>query len=122
MRAYAKSELSTADLQSYLAEFRKLRETRNRRDQAIALAAQSTGIERAKLLDRALGEVGTFAASEYPEIQQQIVKLDSQNVAGLKSKYESPVATHQLDGVIQNEIYPLADRGKYRDAIADSTA
>ena len=59
-----------------------------------------------------------FADSEYVDIEHQIVKLDPQNVAGLKSKYESAVVSRELDAVIQNEIYPLADRGKYAAAIA----
>jgi tetratricopeptide (TPR) repeat protein len=84
----------------------------------LALAGRATGAERAKLLDQALAAVAPFADSEYVDIEHQIVALDPQNVAGLKSKYESAVVSRELDAVIQNEIYPLADRGKYAAAIA----
>ena len=83
----------------------------------MARAGRATGAERAKLLDQALTAVAPFADSEYVDIERQIVTLDPQNAAGLKSKYESSVVSRELDAVIQNEIYPLADRGKYQAAI-----
>ncbi len=117
-RPYAKTEVGAADVAGYQKEFRRLREVHTKRDELLALAGRATGAERAKLLDQALAAVASFADSEYVDIEHQIVELDPQNVAGLKSKYESAVVSRELDAVIQNEIYPLADRGKYAAAIA----
>jgi tetratricopeptide (TPR) repeat protein len=117
-KAYARSELVAKDAASYQKEFERLREIKTQRDKALALAAAAKGIEKAKLLDKALATVASFADSDYLDFEHQIVTLDPENAAGLKAKYESTVVTRQLDAVIQNEIYPLADRGKYRDAIA----
>lgn len=117
-RAYAKSELVAADADSYHKEFRRLREIRTERDQSLSLAATAKGIERARLLDKALAKVAPFADSEYADVERQVVDLDPQNVAGLRSKYESAVVARELDAVIQNEIYPLADRGNYKAAVA----
>jgi tetratricopeptide (TPR) repeat protein len=117
-RPYAKSELGAVDVASYQREFQRLREIHTKRDQTLALASRATGLDRAKLLDQALTAVAPFADSEYAELERQIVKLDPQNALGFKSKYESAVVSRELDAVIQNEVYPLADRGKYAAAIA----
>lgn len=116
-KPYAKSERLASDAESYHNEFRRLREVHGRRDQALAEAAGAKGLDRARLLDKALAAVAPFADSEYADIERQIVELDPRNAAGLKSKYESAVVSRVLDAVIQNEIYPLADRGNYRAAI-----
>ncbi len=117
-RPYAKSELIASDSESYQKEFQRLQAIRTQRDQSLALADVAKGIERARLLDKALTAVRPFADSEYCDVERQIVDLDPQNVAGLKSKYESAVVARELDAVIQHEIYPLADRGNYKAAIA----
>ena len=116
-KPYAKSEIGAGDVASYQKEFRRLKEVHTQRDDLVARAGRASGAERAKLLDQALAAVAPFADSEYVDIERQIVKLDPQNAAGLKSKYESAVVSRELDAVIQNEIYPLADRGKYKAAI-----
>jgi tetratricopeptide (TPR) repeat protein len=116
-KPYAKAEIGTGDVASYQKEFRRLKEVHKQRDDLMARAGRAKGAERAKLLDQALAAVAPFADSEYVDIERQIMKLDPQNAAGLKSKYESSVVSRELDGVIQNEIYPLADRGKYQAAI-----
>jgi len=117
-KPYARSELVAADAESYLNEFQRLQQVRVRRDEALALAADAQGTERARLLDRALTAVAAFADSEYNDVERQVIALDPQNAAGLKSKYESAVVSRDLDTVIQNEVYPLVDRSNYRGAIA----
>ncbi len=117
-KPYAKSELLASDVAGYQQEFRRLQEIRIQRDQALGLAAGAKGIERAKLLDKALTAVAPFADSEYANVERQVVDLDPQNVAGLKAKYEAAVVGRDLDAVIQTEIYPLADRGNYQAANA----
>jgi tetratricopeptide (TPR) repeat protein len=51
-------------------------------------------------------------------LEDEIVKLDAENAAGLKSKYEPTVAYRQIDAAIQSEVYPLIDRGNYKAALA----
>ncbi len=114
---YAKSELVTNETAAYQHEFERLQQVRTRRDAELALAAQATGVERARHLDAVLTTVGSLADSEYAELERQVTELDPQNVAGLRAKYE-PVVTHRnIDRAIQEEVYPLADRGQYRAAI-----
>jgi hypothetical protein len=117
-KPYAKSELVATSAEKYQEEFQRLQKTRTNRDQAMTQAAAVQGLERAKYLDKALAEVAIFADSEYSDIERKIVDLDPQNAAGLKAKYESTVVTREIDSVIQNEVYPLADRGNYRAAVA----
>jgi tetratricopeptide (TPR) repeat protein len=116
-KPYAKSELVATTSEKYQEEFRRLQQVRTNRDLAMTQADAAQGIERAKLLDKALGEVASFADTEYADVERKIVDLDSKNAAGLKAKYESTVATREIDAVIQNEVYPLADRANYRAAI-----
>ena len=92
-RPYAKAEVGAADVASYQKEFRRLRDVHTKRDGLLALAGRATGAERAKLLDQMLAAVAPFADSEYVDIERQIVNLDPQNAAGLKSKYESAVVS-----------------------------
>jgi hypothetical protein len=117
-KPYAKTELVATSAEKYQDEFRRLQKIRTNRDQALTQAGAVQGLERAKYLDKALAEVATFADSEYSDIERKIVDLDSQNAAGLKAKYESTVVTREIDSVIQSEVYPLADRGNYRAAVA----
>jgi hypothetical protein len=117
-RPYARSERVAADVASYEKEFERLRSVRLDRDRFLALAAEAKGTERARYLDSALKVVGTFADSEYTDLEEEIVKLDAENAAGLKSKYESTVAYRQIDAAIQSEVYPLIDRGNYKAALA----
>jgi len=116
-RPYAKSERVAADAASYELEFQKLRKIRLDRDKFLALAVAAKGTDRARHLDDALKLLGPFADSEYADLERQIVELDPHNAAGLKSKYESAVAFRQTDAAIQNEVYPLVDRGNYKAAI-----
>jgi thioredoxin-related protein len=56
---------------------------------ALAKAEKAKGIERAKLLDTALTMMGSkFANESHGEKIDEIIKLDAENKAGLKVKYE----------------------------------
>jgi tetratricopeptide (TPR) repeat protein len=117
-KPYAKSELVASDANEYQKEFTRLRVFHTRRDEALALAQGSKGIERAKHLDQALGAVGPFGETEYADLRHEVIDLDSQNAAGLKAKYEPAVLARQIDSAIQDEVYPLVDRGDYSAAMA----
>lgn len=117
-RPYARSERVAADVAGYEQEFARLSAIRLERDKFVALAAEAKGADRARYLDRALKVVAPFADSEYTDLEAEIVKLDAQNAAGLKSKYDTTVAYRRIDAAIQNEVYPLIDRGNYKAALA----
>lgn len=62
---------------------------RGKRDELLAQAANAQGEDRAKLLDQAIAVVDAeLAASRYSEEVAEITKLDGENKAGLKAKYE----------------------------------
>jgi thiol-disulfide isomerase/thioredoxin len=65
--------------------------------QALKAAGKAKGLERAKLLDKALELMGTtFAATSHGDKIDEIIKLDAKNKAGLKAKYETLKQTEGL--------------------------
>lgn len=117
-KPYAKSELIASSSIDYQKEFSRLRGLHAQRDESLALAHAAKGIERARHLDHALTAVGPFAESEYADLRQEVIELDPENAAGLKAKYEPAILARQIDSTIQNEVYPLVDRGDYTAAVA----
>lgn len=62
---------------------------RGKRDELFAEAAKAQGEDRAKLLDQAIAVVDAeLAVSRYAGEVAEITKLDGENKAGLKGKYE----------------------------------
>jgi thioredoxin-related protein len=88
-KPYALIEYDLGEVDEYLAKLEKLGQVRNQRDTAIAAAAKTSGVERAKHLDVALTAVGDALAVKFyqPELEE-ILKLDAANEAGLKQKYD----------------------------------
>ena len=68
---------------------------------ALEDANAAKGLERAKLLDKALGLMGSDAASQRKEDINEIVTLDSKNKAGLKAKYEGILAATEIKDSLQ---------------------
>jgi len=85
---YAKTGYKPGGAQKYLAHLAELRNVRARRDEALAKAKAATGAEKARLLDAALEVVGAPLLPAYAEQVKEILALDAENAAGLKSKYE----------------------------------
>jgi thiol-disulfide isomerase/thioredoxin len=69
--------------------------------EALEEANAAKGIERAKLLDKALGLMGSDAAAQRKDDITEIIKLDSDNKAGLKAKYESILAATEIKDSLQ---------------------
>ncbi len=66
--------------------------------EALKAAGKAKGLERAKLLDKALELMGTaFAATSHGDKINEIIKLDAKNKAGLKAKYETLKQTEGLE-------------------------
>lgn len=79
---------STMTAEDYVKELAEKRKDRVARDKLFADADKAAGVEKAKLLDKAITMVSTDLALTYEDVVDQILKLDAQGKAGLKSKYE----------------------------------
>jgi thioredoxin-related protein len=65
--------------------------------QSLKAANKADGLERAKLLDKALTLIGAeLAATNHGEKIDEIINLDAKNKAGLKAKYETMRNTEGL--------------------------
>lgn len=93
---------------------------------ALAKAATLKGADRAKALDAALGTLEEeVATSHHLESMEEIVKLDADGKAGLKSKYETKVKEigeardlETVNGELRELIGPLMREQKGKEAIA----
>ena len=117
-KPYAKTDVMLADPIAMGAELDKCHGVRLVRDVALAAAGATNGAERAKHLDAALTAVAKFVDPEYADVVQQLIAADPTNVTGLRAKYEPAALARRADAAVQNEIYPLIDRGEYPAAIA----
>ena len=70
--------------------------------EALEDAYAAKGIKRAKLLDKALGLMGSKAANLRKDDINEIITLDLNNKAGLKSKYENVLAAVEIDNSLQS--------------------
>ena len=69
--------------------------------EALEDANAAKGLERAKLLDKALGLMGSDAAIQRKEDIKEIITLDSKNEAGLKAKYEGVMVATEIKDSLQ---------------------
>ena len=69
--------------------------------EALEEAKAAKGLERAKLLDKALGLMGSDAAAQRKDDITEIIKLDSDNKAGLQAKYEGILAATEIKDSLQ---------------------
>ena len=79
---------------------------------ALEDANAAKGLERAKLLDKALGLMGSDAANQRKEDINEIITLDSKNKAGLKAKYEGVLVATEIKDSLQAI---MRDRGAKPD-------
>ncbi|MEE2714693.1 MAG: thioredoxin family protein [Verrucomicrobiota bacterium] len=75
---------------------------------ALEDANGAKGLERAKLLDKALGLMGSDAASQRKEDINEIITLDAKNKAGLKAKYEGILTATEIKNSLMTI---MRDRG-----------
>ncbi len=96
-KPYAQTGYRPGGVEGYLKHLADLRAARERRDAAFAKAAAAKGAERADLLDRALALLEpNLVMGPYADVVEEIVKLDAQNKAGLRKKYEDRLALHKV--------------------------
>lgn len=73
----------------YVKELVAKKDLRKTRDEALAKAEKAEGAEKAKLLDQAIAKLDSeLVLAEHRDLVEQIVKLDGDDAAGLKTKYE----------------------------------
>jgi thioredoxin-related protein len=88
LRPYAFTGFRDETSEQYLAHLESLRATRVARDGALEKAAKAEGVERAKFLDEALESLDKqVVETYYTDVINEIVGLDPEDAAGLRSKY-----------------------------------
>ena len=118
-KPYAKTGYQAGGPEKYIAHLAEKRAAKTVRDESFAAAEKAKDdTEKAKLLDKALSMIektgGIPVLSVYGDVVARIIKLDSDNKAGLKSKYGARFALEDLNKKLQ--------AGKYAEAIKGADA
>jgi hypothetical protein len=96
-RPFAQTGYQPGGAAAYNPHLEEFRLARVDRDTAIAAADTLAGSERAKKLDDALGNLPTdLLFPAYESVVEEIIKLDADNTAELRSQYEDRLANHQF--------------------------
>lgn len=101
-RPFAQTGYQPGGPQAYNAHIEEFRSARVDRDTAFAAADKLQGTKRAKKLDDALGNLPSdLLFPAYESVVEEIIKLDEDNVAELRSQYEDRLANHQFMARVQ---------------------
>ncbi len=87
-RVYARAGYMAGGPEKFMGYLEKLRKTKDEGYALIARAEKAQGLEKARLLDQAVDVMSESKMEIDAEIIGQIKKLDKDNKAGLKAKYE----------------------------------
>ena len=88
--------------EDYIKKIVEKKKTREARDVGFAKAAKAKGVEKAKALDEALRAIpSALLTSAYKAEVDQIMKLDADNAAGLKAKYQGIIQAPEIEKKIQ---------------------
>lgn len=87
-RVYARAGYMAGGPDKFMGYLEKIRKTKDEGYALIARAEKAQGLEKARLLDQAVDVMSESKMEIDPEIIGQIKKLDKDNKAGLKAKYE----------------------------------
>jgi len=115
-KPYAKTGYRRGGADAYLKHLDELRAVREQRDAAMAKAAAAQGVEKAKLLDEALGVLDSaLVMIAYSDVVDQIVALDADGTAGLKKKYAAMALVAKVEAAMRtnkiDEANALIDQG-----------
>lgn len=115
-KPYAKTGYRRGGPEPYLKNLAELRKARAKRDEAMAKAQTAEGADKAKLLDEALSAIdGALVMACYPDVVEEILKLDADGKAGLKSKYAAMALLSKVGKAMQSrqvaEAEKLIDEG-----------
>jgi thioredoxin-related protein len=87
-RPYARTGYIPGGPDKFISFLEKVRSIRIKRERLLAEADKARGLERARLLDQVVNLMAENSMEIDPAIVNQIKKLDINNEAGLKHKYE----------------------------------
>ncbi len=87
-RVYARAGYMPGGPDKFISYLEKVRKGKVEGDMLVARAEKAQGLEKARLLDQAVEKMAKNKMEVDPEIIGQIKKLDKDNKAGLKAKYE----------------------------------
>ena len=101
----------------YVANLKEQLGTLAKRDAAFAKAEKATGTEKAKLLAEGLSLVDDeMALKTYSEVVAEIIELDADNKAGLKTKFDG--LKNSVEFKSELEATMSSNRGKPEDILA----
>ncbi len=93
----------TMKAETYTDRLVEATKSRAKRDEAFAKAEKAEGLERAKFLAKGIGIVGDdLALSFYRDKVDQVIKLDAENKAGLKKKFQGMVQAVDIQKTLRN--------------------
>jgi thioredoxin-related protein len=109
-RPYAKTGYQSGGAEKYLAHLAELKAKRLVRDKNLAAAKDAENdLAKARSIDKALEAMGTEIAGQfYTAEMKQIIALDSDNEAGLKSKYERIAFDRKVANLLRQRKYDEA--------------
>ncbi len=117
-RPYAFTGLREEGPAAYLKHLEALRQTREKRDEAFSMAADKQGIERAELLDQGLSALDPdIVEIYYEDVVNEIGELDSEDGAGLRTKYFA-ARDRELRKAVMSNISMVARLDRPENAIA----
>jgi thioredoxin-related protein len=118
-RPYAMTGYRDGGVGPYLEHLAELRRIREVRDRAFAAAKAAQGARRAQYLHEGLSAMhGDFVIASYRDEVEQIIALDGDNGAGLKSKYQQLLAEAEVRRATQEiaeRAYELASEQKHEE-------
>lgn len=101
-RPFAQTGYQPGGPDAYNAHLEEFRSARVDRDTSLAAAAKLEGAERAKKLDEALASLpSNLLFPAYESVVEQIIKLDADDSAELRSQYEDRLTNHQFMARVQ---------------------
>jgi thioredoxin-related protein len=120
-RPYARTGYQRGGPEKYMAHLNELQQVRIKRDKLFAQAAKAKGTAKAKLLHEAISLMSqTIALTCYGQTVDEIIKLDPDDEAGLKSKYAAARAAVRIAeqvNKIQAKVRPLMAKKNYDGAV-----
>jgi len=98
-KVFAKTGYRAGGPEKYIEHLNSLVKGKKAFDKLIAQAAKAKGIQKAKLLDKAISAMPDSVRRSRTDLVKQITELDKDNKGGLKTKYEFLAAMDELDKI-----------------------
>jgi|GEM_PF-54434 len=119
-RAYAQTGYQPGGPPAYTEHLDTLKDFRATRDQAFAAAQELSGTEKARKLNDGLEAVQpSLRFASYGGVIDQIIKLDADDSAGLKTKYETARAEYQFSQQMQTIVSKANETRDWDAVLAD---